>query len=147
MGQRTKSFGPETYQVSYTITQENHGKRLDQFLKNHFESFSRERIKKKIKAGDISISQRSHSLKSSTRVNLRDIVTIITRKDDFKKETWNGEEILLEEELQIIEETKDYVVLNKPPFMATHPTGKHLFYCATVYLEHLTNSKIDYSRR
>lgn len=143
MSQINKKFTTDLYEVSYTITLIDDGKRLDQFLKNHFQTFSREQIKKKIKNQDITISGRNHKLKPSSNVKEGETVYIKTKKEDFAPEMWNGKEIELEKEIEIIEQNDDYIVINKPPFMATHPTGKHLFYCATVYLENLLKMKIS----
>src|SRR5690606_14188470 len=37
---------------------------------------------------------------------------------------------------------ENIIVCSKPPFMITHPAGKHLFYCATVYYESIHNKTI-----
>src|SRR5690606_26995298 len=107
----------------------------------HFLTFSREQIKKKIEAGDISIPQKTQRLKSSTKIKEGETVLISTKRPDFPSELWRGKEIPLKEEIDVIYEDDNYIVINKPPFMSTHPTGKHLFYCATVILEHLKDSR------
>ena len=37
------------------------------------------------------------------------------------------------------------VVTNKPAYMSTHPTGRHLFHCATVYYEQKLNQSTVHS--
>ncbi len=135
MSQKTKKFSKESYNVTYSVNSDNNNKRLDQFLQLHFQTFSREQIKRIIEDGRIKISGRDHKLKPSTKVKDQEIVYITTEKADFENEKWNGEEIPLVDEVNIVFEDNDVVVINKPAFMSTHPTGKHLFYCATVYLE------------
>lgn len=142
MSQIKRTFSPEIYHITYSVNSVNHNSRLDQFLQIHFSSFSREKIKQKISAGDIKISGRDHRLKPSTKVKEREIVSITTYKKDMETEYWSGKPIVFEEDIEIIEETDKYIVINKPPFMSAHPTGKHLFYCATTYLDHLTKSKV-----
>ena len=43
---------------------------------------------------------------------------------------------------KIIFEDDRLIVISKPPFMSVHPTGRHLFNCATVYFESLLNQTI-----
>ena len=42
-------------------------------------------------------------------------------------------------EPKTIFEDENIIIVNKPPFMCTHPTGKHLFNCATTYFENIHN--------
>ncbi len=135
MSQRTKKFTKDSYNVTYSVNSENENKRLDQFLQIHFLTFSRQQIKKVIEEGRIRIEGRDHKLKPSTKVKEHEVVYITTEKEDLKSEIWNGEEVPQVETVEVVYEDSDVVVINKPPFMSTHPTGKHLFYCATVYLE------------
>ncbi|MCB9094362.1 MAG: RluA family pseudouridine synthase [Halobacteriovoraceae bacterium] len=142
MSQKTKSFTPDEYCVTYTVNSIDNNKRLDQYLMHHFASFSREQIKRKILAGDIQIQGRSANLKPSSKIKENEIVIIRTQRGDLENELWDGKEIELESEIETLYENDDIIAINKPPFMATHPTGKHLFYCATVYLEYLKQSPI-----
>ncbi len=137
---KTSTFVDDSYIVTYTVTQDDHNSRLDNFLQIHFQSFSREKIKKFISKGFIKILDRNQNLKSSTKVKTNEVVEITTFKKDFPLETFAGVEIS-EEKLSIISKTDKYIVINKPPFMATHPTGKHLFYVATVELEKMFDQK------
>lgn len=139
---KTTEFIDDSYIVTYTVNQDDHNSRLDNFLQIHFQSFSREKIKKFIAKGYIKILNRNQVLKSSTKVKEKEIVEITTFKKDFPLESFNGQEIQ-EEELPILHKTNEYVIINKPPFMATHPTGKHLFYVATVILEKMFSQKFN----
>ncbi len=140
--QRTSKFEDNKYVVTYTVEEENHNSRIDSFLSIHFTSFSRERLKKMIAAKNVEIIGRDHKIKSSTKVKKGEIIQITTHKKDLPNEVFNGVEIE-EEELQVIKQTDDYIVINKPPFMAAHPTGKHLFYAATVLIENNFNFKVS----
>lgn len=106
--------------------------RLDQFLQNFFSSFSRQSIKKKISSGDIKIFNRPHPHKPSTKVYKGEEIEIVTYNPSKK----------LKETPQIIFEDEDILVTTKPPFMTTHPTGRHLFDCLTVYYEEKLGHKI-----
>jgi len=113
------------------------GMRLDQFLQNYFPSFSREQIKEKIKNGDVQIVDRPGRMKPNTTVYEKERVITFVYKTIHEDEWWNGEKLELEMNPPIVYEDDGLYVLSKPPFMSTHPTGKHLFFCATVYLESL----------
>jgi RluA family pseudouridine synthase len=132
---RSKEFTSKKYTVVYETKEDHHGLRLDQFLKLHFQTFSREKIKKKIASGTINILNREQKFKASTKLLKGDQIEIVSMEEDFARETWNQKEIELDFDIETVYEDEDYIVINKPPFMSTHPTGGHLFYCATVILE------------
>ena len=127
MSQVKKSFSSKEYRVSYQVPEEADGMRLDQFIQGFLSSFSRQAVKKKIQSGDITIIGRPHPHKPSSKVYHREEVEIVTiNKDD---------ELL--EKPEVIFEDDDILVTTKPAFMATHPTGKHLFKCLTVFYEEI----------
>jgi len=130
-----KEFSREKYSISFLIEDEHDKYRLDRFLQDYFTSFSRQFIKSKISRGDIVIKDRPHPHKPSSKIYAGEIVTVNTHKSDLESEFWYGKPLELDEEPQIIFEDSDVVVFSKPAFMATHPTGKHLFNCASVYFE------------
>lgn len=105
------------------------------------ESFSREAIKKKISNGDITIKNRPAPHRPSAKVYYKDQITLITKKTIHEDEYWNKKKLELITEPEIIYQDPFLSVLSKPPYMATHPTGKHLFNCATVYLEEKLEKK------
>jgi len=130
-----KEFSTERYSISFLIEEEHNKFRLDRFLQDYFSSFSREFIKNKIIKGDIVIKDRPFPHKPSTKIYNGETVTVNTHKSDFPVELWYGKPLELNETPDIIFEDSDIVVFSKPSFMATHPTGKHLFNCASVYFE------------
>ncbi len=135
-----KKFLPDHFEACYEVHEPQDGMRLDQFLQRHFVSFSREQVKEKIKNGDVQIKGRPGKMKPNSKVYNKDQVTVFTYKTIHEDEWWNGEKLELELNPPIIYEDEGLYVLSKPPFMSTHPTGKHLFYCATVYCESLNGS-------
>jgi 23S rRNA pseudouridine1911/1915/1917 synthase len=141
MSQIKKTFGTDMYEVVYPVSLEEDGLRLDQFLSRYFESFSRQNIKKKIVSGDVKISNRPYPHKPSVKVYNGENIKIITKKANLEDEYWNGEKLELQEPTVIFEDD-DIMVINKPPYMATHPTGKHLFNCATVYYGNILKQKM-----
>lgn len=133
-----KKFKSNFFEACYEVHEPQNGMRLDQFLQLFYHSFSREQVKEKIRNGDVTITGRSGKMKPNTKVYNKEKVTVFTYKTIHEDEYWRGEKILLEESPQIIYEDDELTVLAKPPFMSTHPTGKHLFYCATVFCESLS---------
>ena len=137
-----KSFYWDRYESSYQVHEPQNNMRLDQFIQIMMgPGLSREMIKKKIKSGDIYISQRSGKLKPHTRVKKREIIHLVIRKTTHEDEYWNGEKLSLQEP-EILHQDKNLFVISKPPYMSTHPTGRHLFYCATVYLEKVNQNPV-----
>lgn len=99
-------------------------------------SFSREQIKKKIKDGDARIQNRPYPHRPNAKVYEKEVVVFTINNTEHEDEWWRGEKLELETKADIIFEDENLYVISKPPYMSTHPTGKHLFNCATVYLEH-----------
>ncbi len=141
MSQVYKNFTPEFYEVIYSAAPEDEGLRLDQFAQKFLASFSRERVKKKIARGDIKILDRIHPQKGSVRVHAYERIRICTFRENLEDEFWRGEKIEFESPVTIYEDEK-IIVFNKPPFMAAHPTGRHLFFTATVYFENLLGHQV-----
>ncbi len=130
-----KSFSRNKYYAKYLVDEEHEGMRLDQFIQIYLASFSRQAVKEKIKNGDVIIEGRNAPHRPSVKIHHKEIITLITKRTVHEDEYWHGEIIELDEVPKIIFEDDDLLVIDKPPFMSTHPTGKHLFNCATVYFE------------
>lgn len=142
MTELKKIFTPEKFEATLLVDEEYDGKRLDQFLQDYLVSFSREQVKAKIKNGDIKIKDRHHPNKPSIKVYHREIIIVTTTRGTLEDVYWRGEKIELPSECEIVYRDENIIIMNKPPYMTTHPTGKHLFYCATVYLENLTGQPV-----
>lgn len=140
--QTYREYTENTYTVSYPVGLEDDGLRIDQFLLERYSTFSREFIKKKISNADIYIQNRSAKTKPSTKVKKGERVVVVTHRSHLEDEWWRGEKIKFIEPT-IIFEDEDLFVLSKPPFMSTHPVGKHLFHCATVWLEQRFNHSVN----
>jgi RluA family pseudouridine synthase len=122
--------------------EEHEGLRLDQFLGIYLESFSRESIKKKIKENEIEIVGRPGIHKPSSPIHHRDEIIIRFYKSKYENEYWKGEKLELQTIPDIVFEDNDLIVISKPAFMSTHPAGRHLFNCATVFFEMKYNQTI-----
>lgn len=131
-----KSFSTEKYVVSHPVREEHDGQRLDQFVMKCMPTLSREFLKRKIERGEIEISGRRPPHKPSVKVHAGERVTITTHNDGMiEEEYWHGEVVPKTEPPTVIFEDEGLIVVNKPPYMITHPAGRNLFYCATVFFE------------
>jgi RluA family pseudouridine synthase len=129
-----KSFTSERYQAIHPVKPEHEGLRLDAFVHLHMPTLSREFLKSKISSGDVIISGRTPPHKPSVKVHEGETITINTYFSPYlEDEHWYGQPIELKDEPITVFEDQDLIVCMKPPFMITHPAGRHLFYCATVY--------------
>lgn len=131
-----KSFTTERYVVSYPVLNEHDNLRLDQFIMSCMPTLSRQFLKKKIEKGEVVISGRNPPHKASVKVHHGERVTVTTHNDGMiEDEFWHGTAVPRDQAPTIVYEDAGLLVINKPPFMITHPAGKNLFYCATVWYE------------
>lgn len=137
-----KAYSAQSYEIRLLAEEEEHDFRLDQFVQAHLGSFSREEIKKRIGLGHMRIEGRDHKMKSSTKVKQGEVVFIEIPRTTQEDEYWRGEKLPLVERPEVVFEDDDLIVISKPPYMATHPTGKHIFNCATVYFESIHKKTI-----
>lgn len=131
-----KKFYDDRYEILCSVPEECIDLRLDLFVQLHFPSFTREFIKKKIDKGQVKILKRQGSPKPSSRLKSWEHVHIICHREKIEDEYWDGKLVEFED-LKVIYNHENFCVINKPPFMCAHPTGRHVFYCATVYAEKL----------
>jgi len=104
-----------------TIKQSDEGQRLDKFLVEKLESLSRTQIQKMIKNGLILINAKKvpahYLLKTGDEIKISD--------SNVKTE---NEAVAVEEpkiNLEIVYENDDYMIVNKPAGVLTHPTEKN----------------------
>ena len=131
----SKIFKKNEFIITYQVDDKSDGLRIDQYILKRHSNFSRQEIKKKILNKEIKILNRKFSEKPSSKVHIDDKIEMILKKTSHEDEYWNGSLLKLEENPEIIHEDNNLIIISKPPFMSTHPAGKHLFYCATVYME------------
>ena len=136
-----KKFEQDQYQARHLVDELHEGIRLDQFVQLLLPSFSRQAVKEKIKKGEIVIEGRTPPHRPSCRLHHQEVVIINTFRSSHEDEFWAGKKLDLPQP-RIIYEDDHLLVISKPPFMSTHPTGRHLFYCATVFYESLYNQTI-----
>ncbi len=130
-----KRYLENEFHVTYSVEDDCDGMRLDQYLQRYLTSLSREQIKRKIERGEISIKGRSGVNRPGTKVRANDLIDLLQKDSGQESEVWGGEELTLVKQPETIFEDECLIVISKPPFMVTHPTGRHIFNCATVYFE------------
>jgi 23S rRNA pseudouridine1911/1915/1917 synthase len=129
-----KKFGSSHFEVHLKAQEHEQGLRLDQFAALFLESFSRQVIKKKIAKNEIRILDRPGENRPSKKIIKDEIIIIETYPENDDHLTLAPPEVIFEND--------DIIVINKPPFMITHPAGRSLFYTATSYFENARQQKI-----
>ncbi|PIR04306.1 MAG: hypothetical protein COV59_01575 [Candidatus Magasanikbacteria bacterium CG11_big_fil_rev_8_21_14_0_20_39_34] len=132
-------------QTKYIVEEEQHGQRLDVFLV-HISSYSRGEVQKMIKHGAILLNGIIPK-KSGEKLKVGDEVSIVSSYEEVALLEKNKQEKEFGKSLKdfiipVIEDTKDYIVVNKPPGILTHPTqaGEAVSLAAWV-LEHYPEVK------
>ncbi|MCX8094906.1 MAG: RluA family pseudouridine synthase [Caldisericia bacterium] len=98
------------------LVSNEHGERLDSFLKKNLIEYSREYLKSLIKDGKVTVN--GEIKKPSYKIKEKDIIEVIIpepKELSIKPENLN---------IEIIYEDDDIAIVNKPQGMLTHPTGK-----------------------
>ncbi|MDD5040451.1 MAG: RluA family pseudouridine synthase [Patescibacteria group bacterium] len=111
--------------LKITVTIDEAGQRLDKFLASHLQEQSRSQLQKHIKAGDITVNEKNvavhYVIKSGDIVTIRDIAAhnlpYPTPATTLQKAAMP---------LDIIADTDNYLVVNKPAGMIVHQApGEH----------------------
>ncbi|MBF0205937.1 MAG: RluA family pseudouridine synthase [Oligoflexia bacterium] len=145
-------FGDEHFTYIFTVDSASAGIRIDNFTKSYLgERISREYIKRKIISKELVLEKNDGrpypgNLKASTKIGAGDRVLMRVLKkehlNELESEHWREEKIEIETNPEIIYEDQELIVINKPPFMATYPTGRHSLNCATRYFENIYKQTI-----
>ncbi len=119
---------------NFKIAKEDEEKRLDLFLKEHYPDFSRTFIQKKIKDGNITVNGEKSAVHRFLKQN--DNVEVEIKEGGEGKDGRESVEgvdasvssikykVLSDKKLDIISETDDYLVINKPCGLVVH-SGVH----------------------
>ncbi len=142
MNEIRKSFSLEKYEVTLKVTKKSEGLRLDSFILTLYNTLSREFIKKKIAKGEIEILGRKKPHRASAKIHEGETIIIYFFRKPEEDEVFRGVVVPIQEDPDIIHEDESLIVISKPAFMVTHPTGRHIFNCATVYFESRYKTKI-----
>jgi 23S rRNA pseudouridine1911/1915/1917 synthase len=120
------------YLVRYRVGPNQTGMRLDQFLKEHYRRRSRESIKRAIDTNAITIERKQSAhlsvgkLKSSTQVIEGDFVLVMSEKKAEPPVNFN---------YRVIYEDETLFVVDKPPNLPVHPSGRFFFHTLLIHLK------------
>ncbi|MEO6590395.1 MAG: S4 domain-containing protein, partial [Pyrinomonadaceae bacterium] len=103
----------ENLSLTFTLAPEDAGKRLDAYLAENIEKWSRSRLKKLIDDGDILVNEKQ--AKASYKLSENDVIEV--ELVEIPAEIFEPENIPLD----IIYEDALLVVINKPSGMVVHP--------------------------
>jgi 23S rRNA pseudouridine1911/1915/1917 synthase len=128
-------------EVRELMVQRSDQPRLDKFLAEEIEEFSRAQLQNLIKAGEVFLNGKKE-LKGKTALQNGDHIRIVL--PSLKPETLQPEEI----NLDIIFENDDILVVNKPAGMVVHPAQGHdsgtLVHAALHHLPELARGSSDF---
>ena len=135
IGMRTqvqKELTSQYFSVKYTVGPNQTGIRLDHFLVEHYRRRSRESLKKAIDSGAITVNrtQSPHlhigKLKASTQLVFGDEVLVKSEKQ---------EEPAVNFDYKILYEDDVLFVIDKPPNLPVHPSGRFFFNTLLTHLK------------
>jgi len=108
--------------MSFRVEQNKIGERLDIFLVEKDSNFSRSQWQKKIKRGEVLVNEKeskvNYRIKDGDIINLKFQISKIenrTESAEFKED-----KLKLDFDVEIIFETQDYLIINKPAGLVVH---------------------------
>ena len=104
---------PESAPISFAVTSDDTGKRLDQFLVQHMQEVSRARVQQWIEQGEVRVNQAV--AKASSRLRGGEVVTVMAQPQAPPLRAM-AEDIPLD----LVYEDNDLAVVNKPAGMMVH---------------------------
>ena len=106
---------PERVEQDASVTEAQHGKRLDQVAAELFPDFSRARLQAWIRGGELRCDGITMRPRDKVAAGAR-----LTLSAELEQEvSWQGEPIALE----VVHEDSDILVLNKPAGLVVHPAA------------------------
>ncbi len=128
----TRSLSADEYLVTHSVGPNQHGIRLDAFLKDRYRRRSREVLKKAIDSGAITIrrTQGPHvtvgRLKPSSQLIPGDEVLVLTERKPEPEVNFD---------YRVIFEDEVLFVIDKPPNLPVHPAGRYFFNTLLTHLK------------
>ena len=105
--------------IKFLISKQDNGSRLDVFLSNKINKFTRSFLKRMIKKNNVKVNGNFNNFPSS-KLKINDEITInLAEKDESKL-------IPNKMDLEIIYEDKDLLIVNKPKGLVVHPGAGNL---------------------
>ena len=132
MSDTTKQISGEQYKVTHSVGPNQAGIRLDRFLMDRYQRRSREKLKKIIDSGSVSILRQGGKhlhlgrIKASFTLQPGDIVQVLSTRKPEPPVNFNYKTIFEDEEILVIE---------KPPNLPVHPAGRFFFHTLLIHLK------------
>lgn len=108
----------EDRHIELIVAEESGGERIDKFLSEELEEYSRSYIQGLISQGNVTVNDKT-VLKSNYKLGTADCLEIII--PEVKEQAIEPEDIPLD----ILFEDEDIIVINKPKGMVVHPAAGH----------------------
>lgn len=127
-----RELSSNRYLVRYQVGPNQDGIRLDHFLKEHYRRRSREALKRSIEEGIITLerNQSPHlmagKLKASSQLLYGDTVLVLSERKPEPEVNFN---------YKIIYEDETLFVIEKPPNLPVHPSGRFFFNTLLIHLK------------
>ncbi|MGZ3686813.1 MAG: RluA family pseudouridine synthase [Bdellovibrionota bacterium] len=128
----THELSADQYLVTHSVGPNQHGVRLDSFLKDRYKKRSREQIQRAIADGAITVKRTAGphmtvgKLKPSSQLVPGDEVLVLTERKPEPEVNFN---------YKIIFEDRTLFVIEKPANLPVHPAGRYFFNTLLVHLK------------
>ncbi len=128
----TKKFSGTEYRVTHSVGSNQAGIRLDRFLMDRYTRRSREKIKRVIDSGAVTVIRESArhlslgKIKASFSLQPGDIVQVISIRKPEPPVNFN---------YRILHEDAEILVIDKPPNLPVHPAGRFFFHTLLIHLK------------
>ncbi|MDP3793251.1 MAG: RluA family pseudouridine synthase [Candidatus Uhrbacteria bacterium] len=109
---------------TWKVKTEQAGERLDHFLVERLPGLSRSSIQKMIKEGSIMVNEKKAMVHRFLKIGDRVEITLIKKQKKEKSEQADTLRIT-HYALRVVDETPDWLVIDKPVGLLVHPDAKH----------------------
>jgi 23S rRNA pseudouridine1911/1915/1917 synthase len=132
MSDMTKKISGSEYKVTHSVGANQAGIRLDRFLMDRYTRRSREKIKRVIDSGAVTVLRESArhlsvgKIKASFSLQPGDIVQVISIRKPEPEVNFA---------YKILYEDPEILVIDKPPNLPVHPAGRFFFHTLLIHLK------------
>jgi 23S rRNA pseudouridine1911/1915/1917 synthase len=128
----TRSLTNDHYLVTHSVGPNQHGIRLDAFLKERYHRRSREQLKRAIDSGVVTLKRdqsphlKAGKIKASSSLIPGDEILVLTERKPEPDVSFD---------YRILYEDESIFVINKPANLPVHPAGRYFFNTLLVHLK------------
>jgi 23S rRNA pseudouridine1911/1915/1917 synthase len=137
MSETKRQLTHDQYVVTHSVNPGHTGMRLDRFLMDRYRHRSREKLKKAIDGGSITVDRNGSKhlslgkMKASFALQAGDTVRVASTKQNEPEVNFN---------YKILFEDEHIAVIDKPPNLPVHPAGRYFFNSLLVHIKTIGNS-------